>query len=184
MASGNHPPHTMTRNGKIARLPRQLREQLNRRIDNGEQGVSLVDWLNRQPGVIRTLNEHFDGRLINEQNLSDWKQGGFLEWQRHQDTLEWVRTLSGEAEQIAEDAGVMPVSDQLSSIVSVTLGKMLRTFAEGPPPDAASRKEFLELLRELARLRREDREASRERRYLETCGISSVRRRLAAAAEA
>jgi hypothetical protein len=174
----------MTRNGKIARLPRKIREQLNRRLDDGEQAISLVEWLNRQPEVIQVINEHFDGRLINEQNLSDWKQGGFLEWLRHQETCEWVHTLSGQADQLADEAGVMPVSDQLSSIVSVTLGKMIRNFADGPLTDAASRKEFLDLLRELARLRREDREASRERRYLETCGISSVRRRLAAAAEA
>ncbi len=26
------------------------------------------------------LAEHFDGQPINEVNLSQWKQGGFLEW--------------------------------------------------------------------------------------------------------
>jgi hypothetical protein len=174
----------MTRNGKIARIPRKFREQLNRRLDNGEQGVILVDWLNRQPEVIRVLNEHFDGRVINEQNLTEWKQGGYLEWQRHQDTCEWVRARSSEADQIAEEAGIMPLSDQLSSMVSVTLGKMIRNLSEGSMADAASRQEFVQLLKELARLRREDREAARMRNYMETCGTTTARRRLAAAAEA
>jgi hypothetical protein len=39
----------MTRNGKIVRLPRSIREELNRRLDNGEQGKALVEWLN-SPG--------------------------------------------------------------------------------------------------------------------------------------
>jgi hypothetical protein len=32
----------MTRTGKIARLPREVREELNRRLQNGEQGKRLV----------------------------------------------------------------------------------------------------------------------------------------------
>ena len=34
----------MTRNGKIARLPRDIRNQLNQRIADGEPGVRLVEW--------------------------------------------------------------------------------------------------------------------------------------------
>ncbi len=41
----------MSRTGKIARLPRQLRDQLNRRLDDGEPGAELVAWLNSQPTV-------------------------------------------------------------------------------------------------------------------------------------
>ena len=33
-----------------------------------------------------TLEEHFDGRAITEQNLSEWKQRGFKDWQRDQET--------------------------------------------------------------------------------------------------
>ena len=32
----------MTRNGKIARLPRALRDELNRRLQDGQPGVRLV----------------------------------------------------------------------------------------------------------------------------------------------
>ena len=35
----------MTRNGKIARLPREIRDELNRRLDDGGQGKDLVEWL-------------------------------------------------------------------------------------------------------------------------------------------
>ena len=41
----------MTRNGKIARLPRHIRGQLNRRLQNGEEGNTLLEWLNALPKV-------------------------------------------------------------------------------------------------------------------------------------
>jgi len=36
----------MTRNGKIARLPLGIRQQLNQRLLDGQQGKLLVLWLN------------------------------------------------------------------------------------------------------------------------------------------
>lgn len=37
----------LTRNGKIARLPRTIRQELNRRLLDVEQGKTLVAWLKR-----------------------------------------------------------------------------------------------------------------------------------------
>ena len=45
----------MTRNGKIARLPAALREELNQRLLDGEQGQPLVEWLNSLPKVQAVL---------------------------------------------------------------------------------------------------------------------------------
>ncbi|MGO8698578.1 MAG: hypothetical protein ACLQVY_12755 [Limisphaerales bacterium] len=58
----------MTRNGKIARLPLAFRQQLNLRLQNGELGRAV-------------LATHFAAKPIDESNLSDWKQGGHLEWE-------------------------------------------------------------------------------------------------------
>ena len=41
----------MTRHGKIARLPLEVREELNRRLENGEPGDRLVEWLNGMPAL-------------------------------------------------------------------------------------------------------------------------------------
>ncbi len=41
----------MTHNGKIARLPLAVRQQLNQRLQNGELAQDLVSWLNRLPEV-------------------------------------------------------------------------------------------------------------------------------------
>ena len=83
----------MTRKGKIARLPRAIRDELNRRLDDGEQGVRLVEWLNGLPEVKKVLESDFEGRAITEDNLAEWKNGGFLDWQAQQETLSLVREL-------------------------------------------------------------------------------------------
>jgi hypothetical protein len=77
----------MTRNGKIARLPREIREELNRRLDDGEQGVRVLGWLNGLPEVKKVLEEDFEGRAILPWNLTDWRKGGFAEWREQQERL-------------------------------------------------------------------------------------------------
>jgi hypothetical protein len=63
----------MTRNGKIARLPRAVRTQLNGRLGNGEPGPELLDWLNGLPEVRKVIQSQFDGTPISKQNLSEWR---------------------------------------------------------------------------------------------------------------
>jgi hypothetical protein len=60
----------MTRNGKIARLPAAIREELNQRLLDGEQGKQLVLWLNSLPRVQALLKDKFHGVPISEVNLS------------------------------------------------------------------------------------------------------------------
>ena len=50
----------MARNGKIARLPRDIREELNRRLQDGELGGPLLAWLNALPEVTQALAKDFD----------------------------------------------------------------------------------------------------------------------------
>ena len=40
------PRYIMSRNGKIARLPGQNREEINRRLHDGEDGKKILGWLN------------------------------------------------------------------------------------------------------------------------------------------
>jgi hypothetical protein len=153
----------MTRTGKIARLPCSIRDLLNRRLHNGEQGVKLMDWLNGIPEVQEVLAEEFGGRPVNEQNLSEWKQGGFEDWLRHQETLEWVRTLADESGDLEEEAGDVSVADLLSAPLAVALGRWIHELAAGAQNDAGQRKELLAVARELAELRRSDHGAERLR---------------------
>jgi hypothetical protein len=74
----------MTHNVKIARLPRPLREELNRRLARNEDGAILIDSLNAAPEVKAFLARDFAGEPITQQNLHEWRDTGFVEWQSRQ----------------------------------------------------------------------------------------------------
>jgi len=69
-----------TRRGKIARLPLAIRQELNTRLQNGEEGRTLVLWLNGLPAVNDVLAAQFKNKPIAECNLSEWKTGGYIDW--------------------------------------------------------------------------------------------------------
>lgn len=87
----------MTRNGKIARLPKNLREEINLRLQNGEEACPIAGWLNTLPKVQAFLKAEFDGQPINENNISNWRHGGFREWQEEQETQEAVQRFAASA---------------------------------------------------------------------------------------
>jgi hypothetical protein len=94
----------MTRNGKIARLPEQIREQINCRLQNGENGRQIIAWLNSDEGVKALLAQGFDGHEINDTNLSQWKKGGFRDWQARQYAMDEARRVMAEGTELAETA--------------------------------------------------------------------------------
>lgn len=153
----------MSRIGKIARLPRYLRSQLNERIEDGEPGRPLLEWLNALPAVRDTLAEHFGGRPISEQNLSEWKQGGFKDWQRHQETRALARGFLAEAEELEEEIGATPLPDRLSETVALALARLLREAVDGEP-GPEQRSAILEIVRELGRWRQGDRQMEERHR--------------------
>src|SRR6266853_4950456 len=93
----------LTRNGKIARLPLAVRQELNRRMDEGEQGKKLVAWLNGLPAVQAIVAKEFGGKAIREQNLSEWKQGGYRDWLAKQEALEIAERLGEDAAEWARE---------------------------------------------------------------------------------
>ena len=79
--------------GKVARLPMAIRQELNLRLLNGEEGRQLVAWLNGLPEVQALMAAHFQGQPIGEMNLSRWKSGGFMAWCTQQVALMSVATV-------------------------------------------------------------------------------------------
>ena len=113
-----------SRNGKIARLPRLIRNQLNTRIEDAEPGPALLKWLNGLPEVQELLARDFESRPINEQNLSDWRQGGFRDWQRNQEINEQVRQLIDMSDELGDTADSSDIARRLSDVL------IARLFAE------------------------------------------------------
>jgi hypothetical protein len=114
----------MTRNGKIARLPRETREELNRRLADNEPGGPLLAWLNALPAVPALLAREFGGVAISKQNLSEWRAGGFAEWQARQETLAQARELAAEATEL-EAATAGKLTDHLGTVLAARYASAL-----------------------------------------------------------
>ena len=100
----------MPRKGKMARLPDEIRMQVNERPANGIPGIQIVKWLNKPRDVERVLENYFAKSPISEQNLTEWKQGGFLEWQKRRAAMELTRERADQVAETTESAGG-PLSD-------------------------------------------------------------------------
>jgi hypothetical protein len=107
----------MARNGKIARLPRATRDELNRRLQEGESGVRLVIWLNGLTETQNVLQNDFGGRPISEQNLCEWKGGGHRDWLARQETLAQARELAADATELTE-ATDGRLTDHLATVLA------------------------------------------------------------------
>jgi hypothetical protein len=145
-----------THNGKIARLPQVIREQLNRRLDDGEPGGGLLEWLNALPSVQAVLAAEFGCRRINAQNLSNWRRGGYQHWQKQQERRAKVRQLTEDARELIEDADGVEISHHLSAMLVAELMESARdslATITNPAERCARMQEFLNTL---ARVRRQD----------------------------
>src|SRR6266446_1955006 len=111
-------PMNHTRKGKIARLPDQIREQVNLRLHDNEPGETILQWLNSKPEVQAILKAQFGGCPINKQNLSDWRQGGFRDWQTRQDALQFVEELDDE-QALGPDSLTAPLGPRLAHWVGL-----------------------------------------------------------------
>ncbi len=114
----------MARNGKIARLPRDIREELNRRLQDGEPGGSLLAWLNALPEVAAVVARDFGCCVISKQNLCEWRAGGFMEWQARQETLAQVRELAADAAQLSA-ASEGKLTDHLATVLAARYASAL-----------------------------------------------------------
>lgn len=148
----------VTRNGKIARLPREVRQELNRRLHEGEQGKKLVAWLNALPEVQTIIAAEFGGKPVREQNLSEWKQGGYRDWLAQQEALEVAERLGEDAVEWTRD-GRLPLTDTLAIWLASRYAMATRSMAE------AGGREGWRLLREMCgdivELRKGDHSAER-----------------------
>ena len=155
----------MKRTGKIARLPRTLRNQLNQRLHNGEPGVDLIQWLNALPEVQAILAEHFNGVPINPQNLSEWNNGGFLDWLATQDLLEAAREFAADTAQLPGFTDGH-LADCLSHAITARFAVLLAKIPlDGPtPPDVQNQLNLLlRLHRHALQVQRRALQAQKER---------------------
>ncbi len=89
--------------GKISRLPSQIREQVNRRLADGQPDTIILPWLNGLPEVQQILKDQFGGEPITEQNLSGYRKFAFRRWQLRQQALDFAAEAQDDSRAAAQN---------------------------------------------------------------------------------
>ena len=151
-----------TRNGKIARLPYGIRELLNERLERSQPSPKLLAWLNALPLVREILEEDFDGEPVSRQNLSEWRQGGFLEWLARRD-------LCGDACDMAQSTEIMDdevtgvLADSAATVLAARFGCLIANWdGEVDAKFEAKTRVLNRLCRSVVQLQRGVHQANRE----------------------
>lgn len=106
-----------TRNGRIARLPSDLRQQLNRRLEGGEPAEDVLAWLNAQPaGQPNPTAESADPAFAIK-DLADWQETGHCDWRVHAEAREQASQLHAEVAELKQ-AGEAPLTDALAQFLA------------------------------------------------------------------
>jgi len=158
----------MARNGKIARLPAEIRSELNRRMDKGEEGDSVLAWLNGLAEVQKMLTASFDGAAITKQNLSEWRQGGFREWELRQEWLEQAGGFSESAFEMERVVEIAALPAKLAGVLAVRYAALLNTWNGEAEEKMEGQLRLLRgMVKDVALLQRILQRASQEEREVE-----------------
>jgi hypothetical protein len=143
------------RTGKIARLPHQIREQLNRRLESSEEYEPILNWLNELPEVKQSLDDHFAGRPISKQNLCEWRSGGFSEWLDRQDAGDFLTNLDDQSNPNPQTSS-SPSTGRMALWLSLQYTLAAQALVQSTVDQPARWARLREICADIARLRRSD----------------------------
>jgi hypothetical protein len=148
-------PHR--RHGKVAQLPRAIREHVNGMLDDGQTYSAVIAWLdaNGHPG-------------LNHDNLAAWFEGGFQDWLQHQDHLSELEKLRELAIDVARENDGSKTQEAAIHIGAALIYQVLLKFN---PAKLAERMDvkpehFTTLMNAFTRLNRRTNELDMLKEYL------------------
>ena len=143
------------RTGKIARLPHEIRQQLNRRLEDSEEAEPILKWLNALPEVKKVLNEKFGAHPLSKQNLSEWRLGGFREWQAREDAMDFLNNLDDQPTHNPQTSSSSSTG-RLSLWLALQYALAARALVESTADQPARWARLREICADISRLRRSD----------------------------
>ena len=130
-------------NGKIARLPKILRDQVNHMLDDGVPYKAIIEKLEQ------STDPPLPYKLL-EINISRWKDNGYQKYLRHQEWRDQLRILRENGSEMSELADGPKFQETL---VQIALTEIFRVLQQGElKPDSLN---YIRLFNALARLNRE-----------------------------
>jgi len=142
------------RNGKIAKLPRELRDLLNQMLADGATSALIIE----------TFAER--GISLNHQNICNWKHGGFLDWVLEQECLAEMKLQREYASDLLDGGDETKF---LRAVIQLAVSQILQALKKGRLNEDPLN--YTRLLNSLARLARE---ALVMRKYRDFCARENL----------
>ncbi len=144
-AADNGRVRTARRNGKIARLPRKLRDLVNQLLDDG---VTYAQ-------ILQNLEQSSDPPLpypLSERNISTWQQGGYQDYLKFRETLDLLSLKLDLALDLAREAERSPghMHSLTRALATIRICEFLSQFSIGSPEAATP--DYIRLLSAFSRL--------------------------------
>jgi hypothetical protein len=169
--------------GKIARLPNEIREQLNQRLLDGHSAFIILPWLNGLSPVKEVLAAQFNNEPVTPQNLSNWRLAGYQHWLKDQKRLCQIKQFgqyaanlsSAQRDKMADGSAVLASCQvfeflQSTSTQAKSIDDLLKmTNAVRPFLNAEENKTRLKLMTKKMRLK--DDELQLKRKKLQAEGL-------------
>src|SRR6266571_4677076 len=106
------------RNGKVARLPAALRDQINHMLDDGVPYKSIIERLGEA------------GKHLNEDNISNWRLGGYQDYLNALQINDRARTQTEAAADVLRDTGQLGPAKLQQVCQEIALLQYLRTLMD------------------------------------------------------
>src|SRR5216117_1870979 len=106
------------RNGKVARLPVALREQINHMLDDGVPYKTIIEKLGDA------------GKHLNEDNISNWRLGGHQDYLNTLQLNDRARTQTEAAADVLRDTGQLGPAKLQQVCQEIALLQYLRTLMD------------------------------------------------------
>jgi len=106
------------RTGKIARLPKAMRDVVNLMLRDGATSAAIIKALEQAKGNGATAADGLPIEIPNEQNLTNWKDGGYQDWlleQQRLDDMKFKREMALEIVRQNEGSKIHEAALQLAS---------------------------------------------------------------------
>lgn len=118
------------RNGKVAHLSYERRDVINRMLRDGAMYVEILAWLDKD-GVAG----------MNDQNLINWKDGGYQDWLKEQERFEDMKFKREFALQLVKEnegsvvheAGLQVAASQIYELLTDFDVETLKSSLKGDP---------------------------------------------------
>lgn len=126
------------RTGKIARLPKEMRDVVNTMLRDGATSVAIIKTLEKARLNGATAADGLPIEIPNEQNVTNWHDGGYNDWLLEQQRLDDMRFKREMALEIVRQNEGSKIHEAALQLASSQLYEVISEF------DLASLKELLQ----------------------------------------